>query len=112
MGAGPYHSQSTEAWFFHVPGLKIAYPSNPADAKGLLRMAVEDPNPVMFFEHKFLYRSLTGLVPEEDYTIEFGKARMVHEGSDVTIVTYGLGVQWAESVLDANPSIKRRPHRP
>ena len=105
VGAGPYHSQSTEAWFFHVPGLKIAYPSTPADAKGLLRMAVEDPNPVMFFEHKFLYRSLTGLVPEEDYTIEFGKARMVREGSDVTIVTYGLGVQWAESVLDANPSI-------
>ena len=105
VGAGPYHSQSTEAWFFHVPGLKIAYPSNPADAKGLLRMAVEDPNPVMFFEHKFLYRSLTGLVPEEDYTIEFGKARMVREGSDVTIVTYGLGVQWAESVLVANPSI-------
>ena len=105
VGAGPYHSQSTEAWFFHVPGLKIAYPSTPADAKGLLRMAVEDPNPVMFFEHKFLYRSLTGLVPKEDYTIEFGKARMVREGSDVTIVTYGLGVQWAESVLDANPSI-------
>ena len=68
-------------------------------------MAVEDPNPVLFFEHKFLYRSLTGLVPEEDYTIEFGKARMVRDGSDVTIVTYGLGVQWAESVLDANPSI-------
>tara|TARA_B100000683_G_C12457140_1_gene542530 strand:- start:1049 stop:1672 length:624 start_codon:yes stop_codon:yes gene_type:complete len=105
VGAGPYHSQSTEAWFFHVPGLKIAYPSTPADAKGLLRMAVEDPNPVLFFEHKFLYRSLTGLVPEEDYTIEFGKARIVREGSDATIITYGIGVQWAEKVLDANPEL-------
>ena len=92
VGAGPYPSQSTEAWFFHVPGLKIAYPSTPADAKGLLRMAVEDPNPVLFFEHKFLYRSLTGLVPEEDYSIEFGKARIVREGDDATIITYGLGV--------------------
>ena len=105
VGAGPYHSQSTEAWFFHVPGLKIAYPSTPADAKGLLRMAVEDPNPVLFFEHKFLYRSLTGLVPEEDYTIEFGKARVVREGNDATIVTYGLGVSWAEKVLDDNPDL-------
>ena len=105
VGAGPYHSQSTEAWFFHVPGLKIGYPSTPADAKGLLRMAVEDPNPVLFFEHKFLYRSLTGLVPEEDYTIEFGKARVVREGNDATIITYGLGVKWAEAVLDANPEL-------
>ncbi len=105
VGAGPYHSQSTEAWFFNVPGLKIAYPSTPADAKGLLRMAVEDPNPVLFFEHKFLYRSLTGLVPEEDYTIEFGKARTVREGSEATIITYGLGVQWAEAVLEANPEL-------
>ena len=103
VGAGPYHSQSVEAWFFHVPGLKIAYPSTPADAKGLLRMAVEDPNPVLFFEHKFLYRSLTGLVPEEDYTIEFGKGRKVREGHDATIITYGLGVQWAEKVLDDHP---------
>ena len=105
VGAGPYHSQSTEAWFFHVPGLKIAYPSTPADAKGLIRMAVEDPNPVLFFEHKFLYRSLTGLVPEEDYSIEFGKARILREGDDATIITYGLGVKWAEKVLDANPEL-------
>ena len=105
VGAGPFHSQSTEAWFFHVPGLKIAYPSTPADAKGLLRMAVEDPNPVLFFEHKYLYRSLTGPVPEEDYTIEFGKAHLVREGSDATIITYGLGVKWAEAVLDANPEL-------
>ena len=80
VGAGPYHSQSTEAWFFHVPGLKIAYPSTPADAKGLLRMAIDDPNPVLFFEHKYLYRSLTGPVPEEDYLLEFGKGRVVREG--------------------------------
>mgnify|MGYP006157996027 FL=1 len=105
VGAGPFHSQSTEAWFFHIPGLKIAYPSTPADAKGLLRMAVDDPNPVLFFEHKFMYRSVSGLVPEEDYTIEFGKARTVLEGSDATIITYGLGVLWAEKVLAANPDI-------
>ncbi|MAU76968.1 MAG: dehydrogenase [Crocinitomicaceae bacterium] len=103
VGAGPFHSQSVEAWFFHVPGLKIVYPSSPADAKGLLRMAVEDPNPVLFFEHKFLYRSLTGLVPEEDYTIAFGKGRKVREGNDATVITYGLGVKWAEQVLDAHP---------
>ncbi len=103
VGAGPFHSQSVEAWFFHVPGLKIVYPSTPADAKGLLRMAVEDPNPVLFFEHKLLYRSLTGLVPEEDYTIAFGKGRKVREGNDATIITYGLGVKWAEQVLDAHP---------
>ena len=103
VGAGPFHSQSTEAWFFHVPGLKIAYPSTPADAKGLLRMAIEDPNPVMFFEHKFLYRSLTGPVPEEDYLLDFGVGRVVREGQDATLITYGLGVQWAEQVMDAHP---------
>ena len=103
VGAGPYHSQSTEAWFFHVPGLKIAYPSTPADAKGLLRMAIEDPNPVLFFEHKYLYRSLSGPVPEEDYLLEFGVGRVVREGSDATLITYGLGVQWAEQLLDAHP---------
>ena len=103
VGAGPFHSQSVEAWFFHVPGLKIVYPSTPADAKGLLRMAVEDPNPVLFFEHKLLYRSLTGLVPEEDYTIACGQGRKVREGNDATLITYGLGVKWAEQVLDAHP---------
>ena len=103
VGAGPYHSQSTEAWFFHVPGLKIAYPSTPGDAKGLLRMAIDDPNPVLFFEHKYLYRSLTGPVPEEDYLLEFGKGRVVREGQDATLITYGLGVQWAEAVLTAHP---------
>ena len=103
VGAGPYHSQSTEAWFFHVPGLKIAYPSTPADAKGLLRMAIDDPNPVLFFEHKLLYRTLSGPVAEEDYLLEFGVGRTVRHGEDATIITYGLGVQWAEQVLDLHP---------
>ncbi len=95
VGAGPFHSQSTEAWFFHVPGLKVVYPSSPADAKGLLLRSFEDPNPVLFFEHKYLYRSLSGSVPEEPYTVELGQARTVQRGTDATIVTYGLGVQWA-----------------
>ena len=86
-----------------MPGLKIAYPSTPGDAKGLLRMAIDDPNPVLFFEHKYLYRSLTGPVPEEDYLLEFGKGRVVREGQDATLITYGLGVQWAEAVLTAHP---------
>lgn len=98
VGAGPYHSQSNEAWFFHTPGLKIAYPSTPEDAKGLLITAFEDPNPVMFFEHKALYRSITADVPDEPYTIEFGKARMVTTGTDLSIITYGMGVHWAEKV--------------
>ena len=95
VGAGPFHSQSTEAWFFHVPGLKVVYPSSPADAKGLLLRSFEDPNPVLFFEHKHLYRSLSGSVPEEPYTVELGQARTVQRGTDATIVTYGLGVHWA-----------------
>lgn len=103
VGAGPYHSQSTEAWFFHVPGLKIAYPSNPADAKGLMTMAFHDPNPVLFFEHKFLYRSLTGPVPETEYVVPFGKAQTVRVGKQATIVTYGLGVHWATELADAHP---------
>lgn len=95
MSAGPFHSQSNEAWFFHTPGLKIVYPSNPADAKGLLAAAIEDPNPFLYFEHKFLYRSLSGDVPEGYYTTEVGKAAIAKEGSDLTIVTYGMGVHWA-----------------
>ncbi|MEQ9187641.1 MAG: dehydrogenase E1 component subunit alpha/beta [Cryomorphaceae bacterium] len=95
VGAGPYHSQSTEAWFFHTPGLKIVYPSNPEDAKGLLLAAFSDPNPVLFFEHKYLYRSLTGDVPTGYYTTEIGKAAHARRGNDVSIITYGLGVQWA-----------------
>jgi len=97
MGAGPYHSQSNEAWFTHVPGLRVVYPSNPYDAKGLLLESFTDPNPVMFFEHKGLYRSVTGPLPEVPYRIPFGKARVVQEGSAATIITYGQGVHWAVS---------------
>jgi len=108
LGAGPFHSQSTEAWFAHVPGLKIAYPSSPEDAKGLLLTAIEDPNPVLFYEQKFLYRSLEGEVPEGYYTIPFGKGRIVREGTQVTIVTYGLGVVKASEILDRHPEISAR----
>jgi len=100
MSAGPFHSQSNEAWFFHTPGLKIVYPSNPADAKGLLTAAIEDPNPFLYFEHKFLYRSLSGDVPEGYYTTEVGKAAIAKEGSDLTIVTYGMGVHWAMELAE------------
>ncbi len=104
--AGPFHSQSNEAWFFHTPGLKIAYPAFASDAKGLLLTAFEDPNPVMFFEHKGLYRSITEEISDDYYTIPFGKARLVREGNDLTIVTYGLGVHWAMEILDKYPDIK------
>ena len=99
-GAGPFHSQSNEAWFTHVPGLKVVFPSTPEDAKGLLLAALADPNPVMYFEHKALYRSISGMVPEGYYTVEIGKARQVRSGSDVSIITYGMGVQWAEKAAD------------
>jgi 2-oxoisovalerate dehydrogenase E1 component len=95
VGAGPFHSQSNEAWFVHTPGLKVVYPSTPEDAKGLMIAAIEDPNPVIFFEHKALYRSISGMVPDEHYTIEIGKARQVQVGSDISIITYGSGVHWA-----------------
>lgn len=95
VGAGPFHSQSTEAWFFHVPGLKLVYPSNPFDAKGLLCAAINDPNPVLFFEHKALYRSIEGEVPDDYYTLEIGKAGLVQEGQSMSIITYGWGVHWA-----------------
>lgn len=98
--AGPFHSQSNEAWFAHTPGLKIAYPSNPYDAKGLLLTAFEDPNPVLFFEHKRMYRSISGDVPDGYYTIPFGQANIVRSGLDMTIVTYGMGVHWSTQVLD------------
>ncbi|MGI4832189.1 MAG: alpha-ketoacid dehydrogenase subunit alpha/beta [Janthinobacterium lividum] len=93
--AGPFHSQSTEAWFTHVPGLKVVYPSNPHDAKGLLLAALQDPNPVLYFEHKLLYRSLSGPVPEAPYTTPIGQAALAQEGDELSIVTYGLGVHWA-----------------
>ncbi len=105
VGAGPFHSQSNEAWFFHTPGLKLLYPAFPNDAKGLLAAAFEDPNPVMFFEHKALYRSLSGEVNDDYFTIEIGKANLVKEGSDLSIITYGYGVHWALEALEANPEI-------
>ncbi len=100
VAAGPFHSQSNEAWFFKTPGLKIAYPAFPSDAKGLLLTAFEDPNPVMFFEHKALYRSISEEVSEDYFTLPFGEARLVRHGSDLTIVTYGLGVHWALEALN------------
>lgn len=106
VAAGPFHSQSNEAWFFKTPGLKIAYPAFPSDAKGLLLSAFEDPNPVMYFEHKALYRSINEDVSDDYYTIPFGKARLVKEGGDLTIVTYGLGVHWALEILNENQDIK------
>ncbi len=105
VAAGPFHSQSNEAWFFHIPGLKIVYPSSPSDAKGLLLAAFEDPNPVLFFEHKALYRSISGDVPDDYYTIEIGKAKTVREGNSVSIITYGFGVHWAMEILQKHPEI-------
>ncbi|MBL7745121.1 MAG: dehydrogenase E1 component subunit alpha/beta [Chitinophagaceae bacterium] len=105
VGAGPFHSQSNEAWFVHTPGLKVVYPSTPMDAKGLLIAAINDPNPVMYFEHKALYRAVSGPVPEEYYEIEIGKARHVREGEDISIITYGAGVHWAEDYAAEHPEI-------
>jgi 2-oxoisovalerate dehydrogenase E1 component len=105
VGAGPFHSQSNEAWFVHTPGLKVVYPSTPYDAKGLLNAAFNDPNPVLYFEHKALYRSITGTVPEEYYTVEIGKARQVQNGEDLSIITYGSGVHWATTYATEHPDI-------
>lgn len=105
VGAGPFHSQTIEAWFTHTPGLKVVYPSSPVDAKGLLIAAINDPNPVLFFEHKALYRSISGAVPEEYYEIEIGKARHIQEGEDISIITYGAGVHWALDYSKKNPEI-------
>ena len=100
VGAGPFHSQSNEAWFFHTPGLKILFPSSPYEAKGLLAAAIEDPNPVMFFEHKLLYRSIREEIPDAYYTIEIGKANKVQEGKDLTIISYGAAVHWAKKYAE------------
>jgi 2-oxoisovalerate dehydrogenase E1 component len=105
VGAGPFHSQSNEAWFVHTPGLKVVYPSTPYDAKGLLIAAINDPNPVMYFEHKALYRSITGQVPSDYYEVEIGKARVVQTGDDISIITYGAGVHWAEDYAMENTHI-------
>jgi len=105
VGAGPFHSQSNEAWFVHTPGLKVVYPSTPIDAKGLLIAAINDPNPVLYFEHKGLYRSVSGPVPEGAYTIPIGKARWVREGEDLSVITYGAGVHWALEYAAAHPDL-------
>jgi 2-oxoisovalerate dehydrogenase E1 component len=105
VGAGPFHSQSNEAWFVHTPGLKVVYPSTPEDAKGLMIAAINDPNPVLFFEHKALYRSVSGQVPDEYYEIEIGKARHVQHGDDISIITYGAGVHWAMEYAEKNVDI-------
>lgn len=105
VGAGPFHSQSNEAWFVHTPGLKVVYPATPMDAKGLLIAAINDPNPVMYFEHKALYRSVSGPVPADYYEIEIGKARHVREGDELSIITYGSGVHWAEDYAAEHPEI-------
>lgn len=105
VGAGPFHSQSNEAWFVHTPGLKVVYPSTPYDAKGLLIAALNDPNPVIYFEHKGLYRSISGPVPEEMFEVEIGKARQVMEGNEISIITYGAAVHWAEDYTTSHPEI-------
>jgi 2-oxoisovalerate dehydrogenase E1 component len=98
--AGPFHSQSNEAWFTHTPGLKVVYPSTAYEAKGMLLAAIEDPNPVIFFEHKGLYRSIKEEIPDEYYTIEIGKARTVKAGTKGSVITYGMGVHWAKEVVE------------
>jgi 2-oxoisovalerate dehydrogenase E1 component len=103
--AGPFHSQSNEAWFVHTPGLKVVYPSNPFDAKGLLNASIEDPNPVLFFEHKFLYRSIKSDIPNDYYTLEIGRAGIEKSGSDLSVITYGMGVNWAKNYAAEHPEI-------
>ena len=103
VAAGPFHSQSTEAWFAHTPGLKVVYPAFPADAKGLLCAAFDDPNPVLFFEHKALYRSLSQSVPEGYYSLPLGEAAVLREGCQATVITYGMGVHWALEVANKRP---------
>ena len=103
IGAGPFHSQSNESWFFHTPGLKLVYPSNPIDAKGLLLSSIDDENPVLFFEHKALYRSSVADVSESNYHIPIGEAKIVNSGKSLTIVTYGMGVIWSEDYIRKNP---------
>lgn len=106
VGAGPFHSQTNEAWFTKTPGLKVVYPAFPYDAKGLLNSAFNDPNPVLFFEHKALYRSVRQEVPKDYYTLPLGKASLLKEGGQVSIITYGAGVHWALEVLDLHPEIQ------
>lgn len=106
VAAGPFHSQTNEAWFTKTPGLKVVYPAFPSDAKGLLATAIDDPNPVLFFEHKALYRSIYEDVSTNNYNIPFGEANLLKEGHQVTIVSYGAGVHWALEVLEAHEDIQ------
>jgi len=101
FSGGPFHSQNPESSFAHIPGLKCVCPATPEDAKGLLISAIEDPNPVLYFEHKHLYRRIKGEVPDGEHTVEFGKARVHREGTDLTVVTYGAMVYTAEEAADA-----------
>jgi 2-oxoisovalerate dehydrogenase E1 component len=103
--AGPFHSQTNEAWFTKTPGLKVVYPAFPYDAKGLLNTAINDPNPVMYFEHKQLYRSVYQEVPTDYYTIPFGKASLLKEGTQVTVISFGAGVHWALETLDKHQDV-------
>ncbi len=103
--AGPFHSQTNEAWFTKTPGLKVVYPAFPYDAKGLLATAINDPNPVLFFEHKLLYRSIYQDVPKDYFTLPFGKAAVLREGSQISVITFGAGVHWAIEILDKHPEI-------
>ena len=105
VGAGPFHSQTNEAWFTKTPGLKVVYPAFPYDAKGLLNTAINDPNPVLFFEHKGLYRTIKQEVPTGYYTLPLGKANVLRMGADITIITYGAGVHWALDILNKHPNI-------
>jgi 2-oxoisovalerate dehydrogenase E1 component len=105
VGAGPFHSQTNEAWFTKVPGLKVVYPAFPYDAKGLLATAINDPNPVLFFEHKALYRTIRQDVPTEYYTLPFGKASLLKTGNDITIIVFGATVHWALEILEKNSYI-------
>ena len=105
VAAGPFHSQTNEAWFTHTPGLKVVYPAFPADAKGLLATAIEDPNPVLFFEHKALYRSIRQEVPTDYYTLPLGKASLLNKGDSITIITYGAGVHWMLDILKEQPGL-------
>ena len=105
VAAGPFHSQSNEAWFYHTPGLKILYPAFPSDAKGLLCAAFNDPNPVLFFEHKFLYRSLKEDVYDDYYTLPIGQAKVVKQGASISVITYGMGVHWALAYAEEHPDV-------
>ena len=105
VGGGPFHSLNPEAFFLNTPGLKMVEPSTAYDAKGLLKAAIRDDDPVLYFEHKFLYRSLMEAIPDDFYTIEIGKAKLVREGFDISIITYGMGVHWAQEILSGLPEV-------